>query len=489
MIKDAYETVKVERENGIAWITLNRPEKRNAMTPQLHYEMVEILDALEFDPETKVLVLTGAGESWSAGQDLKAFFRDLENNPEERARAHAANQAWRWDKLNAYRKPTIAMVNGHCFGGAFTQLVACDFAIAAEEATFGLSEVNWGTLPGGFVCKAVTEVLSLRDAVWFACTGEPFDGKTAERIRLVNRAVPRARLREETVALAERLMRINPEALRATKQAIKAVRSMSMDMVPDYLNAKGAELRFLDQGGRERGLAQFLDEKSFRPGFGPAQAAAAGQTNKADVKSEQTRPNNRQEENKMAAENALVLIDLINDMVSADGKLAKRGYHDFVARNNVDKSLATLLKAARSKGWLIVHVRVGFSKSYAEMPSNSPLFSSAKQFQALGQGTPGNDFNAIAKPEDGEVTISKNRVSPFFGTNLELTLRANGIKNVYLAGVSTDLAVQSAARDAHDRDFNVFVVADCSVAGTEEEHNAALGTLKKISKVVNSGDI
>ena len=135
-------------------------------------------------------------------------------------------------------KPTIAMVNGFCFGGGFTQLIACDFAFAAEDATFGLSEVNWGILPGGFVSKALTEALSLRDAVWYAVTGETFDARMAERIRLINRAVPRAKLREETVALAQKLMKLNPEAIRATKQAIKAVRDVSIDAAADYLTAK-----------------------------------------------------------------------------------------------------------------------------------------------------------------------------------------------------------------------------------------------------------
>ena len=182
-----YETVKVEHENGIAWVTLNRPAKRNAMSPQLHYEMCDILDTLEHDPQAKVLVLTGAGDAWCAGQDLKLFFRDLDDKPVERTRAGAASHYWRWQKLFTYPKPTIAMVNGFCFGGGFTQLIACDFAIAAEDAQFGLSEVNWGILPGGFVSKALVEALGMRDAVWFAVTGETFDGRVAERARLINR--------------------------------------------------------------------------------------------------------------------------------------------------------------------------------------------------------------------------------------------------------------------------------------------------------------
>ena len=120
MLKQSYEAVKIDRENGIAWITLNRPDKRNAMTPQMHYEMVEILRELEHDPDTKVVVLTGAGDSWCAGQDIKLFFRDLDGKPAEYARAQEASHYWRWHKLFKYGKPTIALVNGNCFGSALT---------------------------------------------------------------------------------------------------------------------------------------------------------------------------------------------------------------------------------------------------------------------------------------------------------------------------------------------------------------------------------
>ena len=82
-----YQTVKVEREEGIAWVILNRPEKRNAMNPTLHHEMVDVLVELESDTETRVLVLTGAGESWCAGQDLREYFRGLDDKPAERRRA------------------------------------------------------------------------------------------------------------------------------------------------------------------------------------------------------------------------------------------------------------------------------------------------------------------------------------------------------------------------------------------------------------------
>lgn len=142
-----YENVLLEREDGITWVTLNRPEKRNAMSPALHHDMVAVLNELEGDAETKVLVLTGAGDSWNAGQDLKEYFRALDNDPAGRRQAGWDSHQWRWEHLLTFPKPTIAMVNGYVFGGAFTPLVACDIAIAAEDAIFGLSEINWGIFP------------------------------------------------------------------------------------------------------------------------------------------------------------------------------------------------------------------------------------------------------------------------------------------------------------------------------------------------------
>ena len=270
MATNSYQTIKVEKENGITWVILNRPEKRNAMNPQMHYDMLDAITELETDDETRVLVLTGAGESWCAGQDLKEYFRNLDNNPKERRRAGWSSQQWRWEKLSVFPKPTIAMVNGFCFGGAFTPLIACDFAIAAEDAVFGLSEINWGILPGGLVSKVFADAVSYRDGLYYVMTGDSFDGKRAAEIRLINYAVPRAKLRDETIALAEKLMQKNPWALRACKQAFKTVRTMDYHQAGDYLSAKSIEIRQLDrERGREQGMKQFLDDKTYRPGLEP----------------------------------------------------------------------------------------------------------------------------------------------------------------------------------------------------------------------------
>jgi trans-feruloyl-CoA hydratase/vanillin synthase len=270
MGKYDYQNVKVEIRDGIAWVILNRPEKRNAMSPKLHFEMDDALEQLEFDDDAKVVVITGAGGNFSAGQDLKEFFRELDANPSGRRKAAQAANRWRWERLYNYDKPTIAMIHGYCVGGAFMQLLATDFAVAAEEATFSLSEVNWGILPGALVAKAVADAVLPRHALYYACLGEPFDGKEAARIGMVNFAVPLAKLEQATTELAHKLMKKSPNTLRATKQAVRHVRNMDFGQAYDYLMEKSKAIKVGDrEDSYNTGLRQFLDEKSYKPTYEP----------------------------------------------------------------------------------------------------------------------------------------------------------------------------------------------------------------------------
>lgn len=262
----ARKYVKVVRENGIAWTYLNRPEKKNAMSPLLHADMCATLDELEADPETKIVVIAGAGGIFSAGQDLKEFFRALENNPAESKRVRLLSNHWQWDRLCMFDKPTIAMVEGFCIGGAFSHLLATDFAISAEDTTFSLSEVNWGILPGGMVSKAFADAVLLRHALYYACTGDPFDGKEAARIGIVNFAVPKARLKAEVTKLAHKLMAKSARALRGSKQVIRMVRQMGFAEAADYMQEKKVAIQVGDADhSYQAGLHGFLDSKSYKP--------------------------------------------------------------------------------------------------------------------------------------------------------------------------------------------------------------------------------
>ncbi len=264
------KTVLVEFEDGIAWVILNRPEKRNAMSPAMNDEMIATLDALETDSRCRVLVLTGAGESFSAGMDLKEFFRAFDKAPHvERMRASRAASVWQWRQLLHYYKPTIAMVNGWCFGGGFTPLVACDIAIAAEEAVFGVSEINWGIIPAGNVAKVLSTVMNNRKALYYVMTGQTFNGRQAEAFGLVTEFVPRSELRARTTEVARTLMDKSTTALRQAKIAFKYANDMTWDEAAEYLIAKNDQLVHIDpERGREKGMTQFLDDKTYRPGLG-----------------------------------------------------------------------------------------------------------------------------------------------------------------------------------------------------------------------------
>ncbi|KGS44632.1 P-hydroxycinnamoyl CoA hydratase/lyase [Burkholderia pseudomallei MSHR5492] len=264
-----WKTVEVIVDGAIAWVTLNRPDKRNAMSPTLNAEMIDVLEAIELDPEARVLVLTGEGEAWTAGMDLKEYFREVDAGPEilqEKIRRDASR--WQWQLLRMYAKPTIAMVNGWCFGGGFSPLVACDLAIAADEAVFGLSEINWGIPPGNLVSKAMADTVGHRQALYYIMTGETFTGAQAAQMGLVNRSVPCAQLRDAVRALAAKLLDKNPVVLRNAKHGFKRCRELTWEQNEDYLYAKLDQAQLRDpEHGREQGLKQFLDDKTIKPGL------------------------------------------------------------------------------------------------------------------------------------------------------------------------------------------------------------------------------
>ena len=266
------ETVRIVRNgDGIAWVSINRPDKRNAMSPQVHRDMTTALDELELDAQTKIIVIHGEGGVFSAGQDLKHSFRGLETDETERFLQEQKFWKWRWERLWGCNKITIAMVDGWCVGGAFTHLIACDFAITSHEAQYSLSEVNWGIIPGGMVSRAVVEAMGYRDGMYYCMTGEKFDGDRAVQLGLANFAVPSAELKDRVQEFAESMMAKNQAVVRATKQVYRALRrGMDFDQSLDYMAAKFAQLKATDpEGGYQRGLSQFIDEKSYRPAYEP----------------------------------------------------------------------------------------------------------------------------------------------------------------------------------------------------------------------------
>lgn len=263
------QTVGIEVSGGIAWVSFNRPDKRNCMSPKLNRQMKRVIEELEFREDVGVLVLTGEGDAWSAGMDLKEYFRETEEQGLGAIRsAQREAYSW-WERLRWYEKPTIAMINGWCFGGAYGPLFACDIAIAAEDAQFGLSEINWGILPGGGASKVAVDLMPLRKAMYHAMMGENLTGKQAEEQGLITEAVPADQLKARVMAIAEALLRKDRNALRATKWAVRRMTEMTYANAEDYLIRTQEALH--SYGGvatRQEATRQFLDEKSFKPGLG-----------------------------------------------------------------------------------------------------------------------------------------------------------------------------------------------------------------------------
>jgi trans-feruloyl-CoA hydratase/vanillin synthase len=274
------DTVAFTVTDQIAWVKFNRPEKRNCMSPKLNRQMMRVLDQLEFSKDVGVLVLSGEGSAWSAGMDLKEYFRETETQGLGATRAAQRDAYGWWRRLRWYQKPTIAMINGWCFGGGYGPLFGCDLAFAAEEAQFGLSEINWGILPGGGATKVATELLSFRRAMYHSLMGENIDGRTAAEWGLINEALPLAKLRERVESVARTLLKKNPVALKATKDAIRRVGDMTYDNAEDYLIRAQEAANSYDNEGRKEGIKQFIDDKTYKPGLGAYDLAKQNQEKK-----------------------------------------------------------------------------------------------------------------------------------------------------------------------------------------------------------------
>jgi feruloyl-CoA hydratase/lyase len=271
------DTVSSSVRDGIAWVKFNRPEKRNCMSPKLNRQMLRVIEGLEFRDDVGVLVLTGEGEAWSAGMDLKEYFRETEAQGLPGIR-HSQREAYAWwERLRNYQKVTIAMINGWCFGGAYGPLFACDLAFCSDDAQFGLSEINWGILPGGGATKVAAELMPMRKAMLHALLGENLSGKEAEAAGLVNESLPAAKLEARVIEVANKLLKKNWHTLKATKDAMRRVREMTYQNAEDYLIRAQESLNWHDKSdGRHVAMKQFLDDKTFKPGLGTYDKTKAG---------------------------------------------------------------------------------------------------------------------------------------------------------------------------------------------------------------------
>lgn len=246
---------------GVAFVTLNRPEVNNAYDETLIQGLHEAMDALGAKPELRVVLLRGAGRHFQAGADLKwirsvAAQDAIENERVSRATAMAVH------RLNMLPVPTVALVQGGCFGGGTGIVAACDVVIAADNALFSIAETRWG-LTAAIILPQLADAIGARQVRRYALTGERFGAQEARRIGLAHEVVPLAELESAGEKLVAQLLQNAPQANAQTKAAALEFAWGSMDDATfDRLVAQHAAKRRSAEGAE--GLASFVDKRAAR---------------------------------------------------------------------------------------------------------------------------------------------------------------------------------------------------------------------------------
>jgi enoyl-CoA hydratase len=224
-VSQSYETILLQRRGPVAIVTINRPEKRNALNIQTRTEGAAVLDELRGDDSVRVVILTGAGDkAFIAGADISEFAQRTAISQRE-----VMLEPSLFNAIDSFPKPIIAMVNGYCLGGGCEVALACDIRIAGEKASFGQPEINLGIIPGGGGTQRLTRLLGEGKAMEMILTGEIIDAQTAFTLGLVNHVVPADQLERKTMEIANRISEKSPIALRLAKEAVKIASRSNMD--------------------------------------------------------------------------------------------------------------------------------------------------------------------------------------------------------------------------------------------------------------------
>ena len=224
-MSQSYETLLVERRERVAIVTINRPEKRNALNIQTRAEGALVLDELRDDESIGVVIFTGAGDkAFIAGADIAEFAGRTALTQRDVMMGRSLFTA-----IDAFPKPVIAMVNGYCLGGGCELALACDLRIASETASFGQPEINLGIIPGGGGTQRLTRLVGEGKAMELILTGDIIDARTAFNLGLVNVVVPAADLEAKTMEIANRIAEKSPIALRMAKEAVKLASRSNLD--------------------------------------------------------------------------------------------------------------------------------------------------------------------------------------------------------------------------------------------------------------------
>jgi enoyl-CoA hydratase len=249
------ETILVEREGRVAILTINRPDKLNALNDQVRNDMLEILGQIEHDDGIGVVVLTGAGEkSFIAGADIGEF---AGRTPFDQR--HAMRSPRIFDVMASYPKPVIAMINGFCLGGGCELAMSCDLRIASEKARFGQPEINLGLIPGGGGTQRMPRLVGAGHALRLILTGEMIGAAEAKEIGLVEMVVPAEELRAKTLELANKIASKSPLTVKVAKEAVRASERLAIEEGIAY--ERDLFCLCFSTADKEEGVRAFLEKR------------------------------------------------------------------------------------------------------------------------------------------------------------------------------------------------------------------------------------
>lgn len=255
-----FSTLLYDLTDGIATVTINRPEKNNAISQEMRADFRALVEELYTDEAVRVVVFTGTGKTFCVGADVSVFETDW-NTPAFRANTRLLTNFF--NDLEALEKPVIAAINGTCVGGGLELALACDLRLAARAARFGLPENNIGLIPGIGGCSRLVKLVGVGRAKELILTGEIISAEAAERIGLVNRVVEDAALGTEARGLAERLRAKAPQALGIAKRVIQ--NSVSADLGTARTIESFGQSILIKTRDHQEGVAAFRGKR--RPSF------------------------------------------------------------------------------------------------------------------------------------------------------------------------------------------------------------------------------
>jgi methylglutaconyl-CoA hydratase len=248
-------------QRGVATVTLNRPEVNNAYDGDLIQGLLNAMDALAAAPALRAVVLKANGRHFQAGADLKWIDAVRPASPEENVRVSRAT-ADAVQRLNHSPVPTVALVQGGCFGGGTGIVAACDVVVAADNAMFSIAEVRWG-LTAAIIIPQLNDAMGVRQVRRYALTGERFGAEEARRIGLVHEVVPLAQLEAAGARIVGHLLENGPNALKQTKSHVLASAFADLDE-PAFAALVDAHAAKRQSAEAAEGLASFAEKRAAR---------------------------------------------------------------------------------------------------------------------------------------------------------------------------------------------------------------------------------